>query len=119
MANREASPQGHNAMLPAGGDHRAPWAYLETGPPQPPKPRELNIFSHPEFVRSGKENHVGIDHFCFLVDATSVDDVGAALQQAGIHIVKGPEQRRDGMALFVHDPDGVRVELQLKRSTTA
>ena len=81
--------------------------------------QELNFFSHPESVPSAKENHIGMDHFCFLVDATSVDDVIAGLQQARIDIVKGPEQRRDGIALFVHDPDGVRVELQLMKSNTA
>jgi hypothetical protein len=31
-------------------------------------------------------------------------------------IVKGPERRRDGVALFLRDPDGVRVQLQLKTS---
>ena len=37
--------------------------------------QELNIFSHPEFVPSGTENPVGMDHFCLIVDAASVDDV--------------------------------------------
>ena len=81
--------------------------------------QELNVFSHPEFVSSGQENPVGIDHFCLTVDAASVDNVIADLRQAGIEIVHGPVERRDGTALFVHDPDGVRVELQLKRLTTA
>ena len=76
--------------------------------------QELNVFSHPEFVSSGKENPVGMDHFCLLVDAASVDDVIADLRRVGIDIVRGPVERRDGTALFVHDPDGVRVELQLK-----
>jgi glyoxylase I family protein len=81
--------------------------------------QEINVFSHSAVVPPSKENHAGMDHFCFLVDATSVDDVIAELQQAGIDIVKGPETRRDGTALFVHDPDGIRVELQLKKSTGA
>ena len=81
--------------------------------------QELNVFSHPDFVSSGKENPVGMDHFCLIVDAESVDDVIAGLQQVGIDIVRGPLERRDGSALFVHDPDGVRVELQLKKLTTA
>jgi glyoxylase I family protein len=81
--------------------------------------QELNVFSYPACVSSGTENPVGIDHFCFTVDAASVDDVIADLRQAGIAVVCGPEKRRDGTALFVHDPDGVRVELQLKRLTTA
>jgi catechol 2,3-dioxygenase-like lactoylglutathione lyase family enzyme len=81
--------------------------------------QELNVFSHPELVSSGKENAAGMDHFCLLVDAASVDDVIADLRQAGIDIVRGPVERRDGTALFVHDPDGVRVELQLKKLTKA
>lgn len=81
--------------------------------------QELNVFSHPEFVSCGKENPVGMDHFCLTVDAASVDDVIAELRQAGIDIVRGPVERRDGTALFVQDPDGVRVELQLKKPATA
>jgi len=81
--------------------------------------QELNVFSLPEAVSSGKETSVGMDHFCLIVDAPSVDDVMADLRQAGIEIVRGPVERRDGTALFVHDPDGVRVELQLKTLSTA
>ena len=81
--------------------------------------QELNVFAHPAFVSSGTETPVGIDHFCLTVDAASVDDVIADLRQAGIEIVRGPVERRDGTALFVHDPDGVHVELQLKSLTTA
>ncbi len=81
--------------------------------------QELNVFSHPACVSSGQENPVGIDHFCLTVEAASIDDVIADLRQAGIEIVRGPVERRDGTALFVHDPDGVRVELQLKSQTTA
>ena len=78
--------------------------------------QELNVFSHPGVVSSGTDNPVGMDHFCLVVDAGSIDDVIADLGQAGIEIVEGPEERRDGAAVFVHDPDGVRVELQLKTS---
>ena len=77
--------------------------------------QELNVFSRPELVASVKEHPVGMDHFCLTVDAASIDDVIASLRQAGIDIARGPIERRDGTALFVHDPDGVRVELQLKK----
>ena len=50
------------------------------------------------------------------MDAASIDDIVADLRQAGIAVARGPIKRRDGMALFVHDPDGVRVELQLKHT---
>ena len=42
MAIREASPHGHYAMLPAGGDRLAPWGCREAGPPEPPKPSLLD-----------------------------------------------------------------------------
>ena len=76
--------------------------------------QELNLFSPPDVVSSGQTNPVGLDHFCVAVEAASIDEVVKDLQQAGIAIASGPVKRRDGMALFVHDPDGVRVELQLK-----
>lgn len=57
----------------------------------------------------------GIDHFGFSVEAASIDEVMADLRAAGHVIVRGPVER-DATALFLHDPDGVRVELQLKRS---
>lgn len=76
--------------------------------------QELNIFSSPGLVQSGREKSAGVDHFCLLVEGASIDEVVAALREAGIEIARGPVQRRDGTALFVHDPDGVRVELQLK-----
>ena len=81
--------------------------------------QEINVFCRPDVPSSGKGNAVGMDHFCLTVDAASVDDVVADLRQAEIDIVRGPVKRRDGTALFVHDPDGVRVELQLKKPTTA
>lgn len=81
--------------------------------------QELNVFSQPELVPSGQEHGVGVDHFCLLVEAASVEDVVADLREAGIEVVRGPVERRDGTALFVHDPDGVRVELQLKKLGTA
>src|SRR5262245_23753555 len=51
--------------------------------------QELNVFSLPEFASAGdggEENPVGMDHFCFLVDAASADDIVADLRRAGIDI---------------------------------
>jgi len=78
--------------------------------------QELNVFSRSGLGPSGRDDRAGMDHFCLLVEAASVDDVVADLRRAGIEIVKGPDKRRDGVALFVSDPDGVRVELQLKNT---
>jgi glyoxylase I family protein len=78
--------------------------------------QELNVFAHSKFTPGAQESRAGIDHFCFEVEADSIDDVIAHLLRVGIEVVAGPVERRDGTALFVRDPDGVRVELQLKRS---
>jgi catechol 2,3-dioxygenase-like lactoylglutathione lyase family enzyme len=79
--------------------------------------QELNVFSGPGFVSSGQDNPVGMDHFCLIVDAASIDDVISVLRQVGIDVARGPVKRRDGVAVFVQDPDGVRVELQLKNAS--
>jgi len=80
--------------------------------------QELSVFSHPAFAPASKENRVGMDHFCLEVEATSIEDLVGELCAVGIDIVASPTQRRDGSSVFVHDPDGVRVELQLKNATT-
>jgi trans-2,3-dihydro-3-hydroxyanthranilate isomerase len=77
--------------------------------------QELNIFSPPGAALPGAKRPVGADHFCLTVDAASIDAVIAELRQVGIDVARGPVERRDGTALFLHDPDGVRVELQLKK----
>jgi len=78
--------------------------------------QELNVVCRPEYGLPGKDNTVGIDHFCFEIDAASVDEVIADLRQVGIEVASGPSERRDSTALLLHDPDGIHVELQLKRS---
>jgi catechol 2,3-dioxygenase-like lactoylglutathione lyase family enzyme len=80
--------------------------------------QELNVFSSPASGAGGPAPAIGMDHFCLAVDAASIEEVVADLKQVGITVERGPIKRRDGMALFVHDPDGVRVELQLKNAAT-
>lgn len=80
--------------------------------------QELNVACHPDFTPQGKDNAVGVDHFCFEVEAASMDEVIADLKRGGIEIAGGPTARRDGAAVFLVDPDGVRVELQLKKPAT-
>jgi len=75
--------------------------------------QEINVFSDPAFVAAGKGER--IHHFCFAMDAADIAELLAALRQAGIEIAKGPIERRDGTSLFVSDPDGIRVELSVKR----
>jgi lactoylglutathione lyase len=77
--------------------------------------QEMNLFSDPAFgIPQAGGNPTGMDHFCFEVDNASVDDLVTALGHAGIAVAKGPIKRRDGVSLFVSDPDGVRVELIVK-----
>jgi hypothetical protein len=47
--------------------------------------------------------------------SAGIADLVGALGRVGIAIAKGPIERRDGVSLFVQDPDGVRVELILKK----
>jgi glyoxylase I family protein len=78
--------------------------------------QEINMFSNPAFapVRLD-DNLAGIDHFCLEIESATIDDLVGSLRQAGVNIAKGPVQRRDGISLFVSDPDGCRVELIVKK----
>lgn len=77
--------------------------------------QEMNLFSDPAFgAPQAGGNPTGMDHFCFEVGNQSVEDLMAGLKQAGIAVAEGPIKRRDGVSLFVSDPDGVRVELIVK-----
>jgi catechol 2,3-dioxygenase-like lactoylglutathione lyase family enzyme len=75
--------------------------------------QEINMFCAPELVADLNQPH-RIDHFCLTVDYADAGDLIAALGESGIEIARGPIERRDGVAVFVSDPDGVRVELQIK-----
>ena len=79
--------------------------------------QELNVFSHPDFARDDRDKAVGMDHFALNMDAASIADVVAGLRHAGLEITRGPVERRDGTSVFVHDPDGVRVELRVARAS--
>jgi glyoxylase I family protein len=75
--------------------------------------QEINVFSRPGLVAT-EENPIGMHHFCLTMDAPSIDDLLEGLRQTGVSVVRGPVARRDGTSVFVHDPDGVRVELFLE-----
>jgi glyoxylase I family protein len=78
--------------------------------------QEINVFSDPAFAPVRLDGDVaGLDHFCLEVESATIDDLVNALRQAGLEIAKGPVQRRDGISLFVNDPDGCRVELVVKK----
>ena len=73
---------------------------------------EINLFCNPD-RRYGEEARA-VDHFCLCMDAANIEDLMLELRDAGIAVASGPVKRSDGMALFVHDPDGTRVELLVK-----
>jgi catechol 2,3-dioxygenase-like lactoylglutathione lyase family enzyme len=74
--------------------------------------KELNLFCNP--AAAGAERPQRLDHLCLEMDAATIDEVVAALGEAGLTVASGPVARSDGTALFVHDPDGARIELLVK-----
>ena len=93
------------------GDARVRFAVIRAGE------QELNVFERAGAGPSDTNGVTGMDHFCLSVEAPSIDDVIARLRGAGLAIARGPVERRSATSVFVHDPDGVRVELQLPRPT--
>jgi catechol 2,3-dioxygenase-like lactoylglutathione lyase family enzyme len=85
------------------------WAVLNVGG------QEINVFCDPNLIAETKEAH-RIDHFCLLMESATMSELMAALHEAGLEIADGPTGRRNGASLFLRDPDGVRVELQIKNS---
>jgi lactoylglutathione lyase len=73
---------------------------------------EFNVFCNPDLISEGTPQRV--DHLCLVMDHPTIDDLITALAEAGIGIVSGPVERSDGNALFIHDPDGLRVELLVR-----
>ena len=90
------------------GDGGASSAVLKVGE------QELNVFCSPAIDAASGDGPRPLDHFCLEMDGAAVSDLVAALQEAGIEIARGPTQRREGFAVFLRDPDGVNVELQVK-----
>jgi catechol 2,3-dioxygenase-like lactoylglutathione lyase family enzyme len=73
---------------------------------------EINMFCNPDAADHGARQRV--DHLCLEIDAATIEEVVAALGEARIAVAGGPVPRSDGTALFVHDPDGARIELLVK-----
>src|SRR5260370_10673687 len=77
--------------------------------------QEMNLFSNPGFAASPTDaDPPGLDHFCLDVESASIDQLLAALAQAGIAVAKPPVKRSDGVSLFVADPDACRGGLIVK-----
>ena len=81
--------------------------------------QKIDILYRPDFVSADKEKPVGLDHLCLIMDAASVDDLMAHLQQSNVEIFWGPVERHSSTSVYVYDPDGVHVELRLEGEKTA
>jgi extradiol dioxygenase family protein len=62
------------------------------------------------------ERRMNVDHFCLAVDAGSWPALAQRLQAAGVVYELGPMllsgARGNGMAVYVRDPEGNRLELR-------
>jgi len=76
--------------------------------------KEINMFCDPAAASGGGPQR--LDHLCLEMDAATIEEIVAALGNAGIVVASGPVARSNGTALFVHDPDGARIELLVKHS---
>ena len=72
---------------------------------------ELNVFCNPDVADNRPQL---VDHLCFEMDCANITELLAGLSGAGIEVARGPLERSDGLAVFVHDPDGTRLELLVK-----
>jgi hypothetical protein len=81
--------------------------------------QDMNVFYHPDSVLADKETPAAIDHFCFSMEAASVEQLIGDLRHAGIDMVKGPVERRNGTSVLVYDPDDVHVELRIESARAA
>jgi glyoxylase I family protein len=76
--------------------------------------QEIDLFCVPDVVPVSRSRAHGIDHFCLTMESAPIDDLITALWLAGADVVRGSIERRDGIAAFVGDPDGILVELAIK-----
>jgi lactoylglutathione lyase len=88
------------------GEGREAFATLKMGD------AEINLFCNPD-RRYGAEPRQ-VDHLCLCMEAASIDELMVDLRAVGIAVASGPVKRSDGAALFVRDPDGLRIELLVK-----
>src|SRR5271169_2137499 len=51
--------------------------------------QEINVFCNPDFVPAHGDDLRGIDHFCLMMESTTIDEIIGALRQAGIDIING------------------------------
>jgi hypothetical protein len=75
--------------------------------------QKLDLFSRPDFISADKDQPVGMDHLCLLMEVESIDSLIEYLRQAEVEIFWGPVERHGSTSVYVYDPDGVHVELRV------
>jgi catechol 2,3-dioxygenase-like lactoylglutathione lyase family enzyme len=78
--------------------------------------QEINLFCNPNFIPPTNEWH-RTDHFCLMMESGTMNELVAALGEAGLEIAKEPTEWRDGGTVFLHDHDDIRVELSIRNSS--
>lgn len=77
--------------------------------------QSLDLFYRQDFVQADKENPVGMDHVCLMVEAPSPEELMEYLRQAGVEIFWAPVERQNSTSVYIYDPDGVHVELRMDK----
>lgn len=75
--------------------------------------QRLDLFERPDFVSSNKDKPIGMDHVCLVVEAGPPEEVIEYLKDSGVEVFWAPVVRNGHTSIYVYDPDGVHVELQL------
>lgn len=75
----------------------------------------IDLFPAPERAAAGGDVH-NMDHLCLVADATELEALRRDLERAGYPADGEPRPRwgarGDGLAFYVRDPDGNRVEIR-------
>lgn len=75
--------------------------------------QKIDLFSRPDFVAADKEDPVGMDHLCLIMETSSVATLMTHLQETQVEVFWGPVERHHSTSVYVYDPDGVHVELRV------
>ena len=78
--------------------------------------QEINLSCNPNFIPPTNEWH-RTDNFCLMMESGTMNELVAALGEAGLEIAKEPTEWRDGGTVFLHDHDDIRVELSIRNSS--
>jgi glyoxylase I family protein len=75
--------------------------------------QRIDLFERLDFVSSDKDKPIGMDHVCLVVEGGPPEAVIDYLKKEGVEVFWAPVVRHGHTSVYVYDPDGVHVELQL------